>query len=673
MNIYSQLVLIGVYTATYMSVYKKLKNLIITSLINIYIIKISVTTNTMSVTEGTVFNMNAFRDAISIDPRTNVDRTFGENGHPVLTLDGVGDNIVALYYKIVRGESYDVLAPIIERCINEAKRNKNYEELSCLFRIVFQTRSTRGGKAEKLVSYMIFNILSKYYQPVMVDLVSLYPHYGYWKDLLLLLSEMKTNPMPGVNYILFKNKVFKLFADQLKKDHETFTNTTKGETPRIEGFCAKWAPSEGKEHDKQLNAVSEICMFLYPDLVGRIALQGKDKETISRNWRLAKRKYREMVTPLRAALEIPEVKMCANHWEEINIGRITSYCMNQKMLAIGNEQLKVPPSPEEEETGNRYPTNPDRIAARKNLEDHLIKKGISGKQLLPHELVKQVYRNDNLSRLVKLGKNAQWDKVVENLLEQIKSRATELQEKGIDINIDPKRMTVMSDVSGSMTGLPMMVSIAMGILISQITSEAFRDIVMTFETNPKWHKFAPGMTFVQKVNSLALADWGGNTNFEAGMDLIIDLVKSHNLTAEQAPSSIVVVSDMKFDAACGNSRDVPSWAIAYERIKCSWTAIGMKPPTIIFLNVHSGSVGFPAAADQEGTMLLSGWSPSVFKFILSGEMEKETEVIDDITGEVTMIKKEITPAEVVHKILTEDSLNPVQEIVNNHIEYLMKF
>ena len=72
-------------------------------------------------------------------------------------------------------------------------------------------------------------------------------------------------------------------------------------------------------------------------------------------------------------------------------------------------------------------------------------------------------------------------------------------------------------------------------------------------------------------------------------------------------------------------------------------------------------------------MLLSGWSPSVFKFILSGEMEKETEVIDDITGEVTMIKKEITPAEVVHKILTEDSLNPVQEIVNNHIEYLMKF
>jgi len=54
-------------------------------------------------------------------------------------------------------------------------------------------------------------------------------------------------------------------------------------------------------------------------------------------------------------------------------------------------------------------------------------------------------------------------------------------------------------------------------------------------------------------------------------------------------------------------------------------------------------------------------------------MEEETEVVDEITGEVTKIKKQTTPAEVVHKILTEDGLSLVQEIVDNHRDTLIKF
>jgi len=198
---------------------------------------------------------------------------------------------------------------------------------------------------------------------------------------------------------------------------------------------------------------------------------------------------------------------------------------------------------------------------------------------------------------------------------------------------------------------------------------------MTFSGSPQWHKLPSDMTFTEKVQSLSRADWGGNTNFEAAMNLIIKVIKRHGLTAEQVPN-LLIASDMQIDEARGGGyygQNASPWATMYERIKAAFTAIGMPTPTIIFMNLRSGTVGFPTAADHEGTMLLSGWSPSVFKFLLSGEMEEEVEVVDKTTGKVTKVKKQTTPAEVVHKMLTEEGLNPVREIVENHYDTLKMF
>jgi len=43
------------------------------------------------------------------------------------------------------------------------------------------------------------------------------------------------------------------------------------------------------------------------------------------------------------------------------------------------------------------------------------------------------------------------------------------------------------------------------------------------------------------------------------------------------------------------------------------------PPIIIFWNVRADTVGFPVTSDQKGVMMLSGYSPALMKFILSGE------------------------------------------------------
>lgn len=48
-----------------------------------------------------------------------------------------------------------------------------------------------------------------------------------------------------------------------------------------------------------------------------------------------------------------------------------------------------------------------------------------------------------------------------------------------------ENVCVMSDVSGSMSGVPMNVSIGLGLVISQLNKHPkFGQRVMTFETNP---------------------------------------------------------------------------------------------------------------------------------------------------------------------------------------------
>ena len=187
----------------------------------------------------------------------------------------------------------------------------------------------------------------------------------------------------------------------------------------------------------------------------------------------------------------------------------------------------------------------------------------------------------------------------------------------------------------------MHVAIAMGILTSEVTHPAFRDKVLTFDTKPQWHDLSGETTLVDKVKSLAQAPWGGSTNFEAAMRLIAELVQRERLEQHDIPD-LLVVSDMQFDQAHGgyggyggygfyggygdHGRAPASWDTAHEEVVRLFRDVGMNvhgqplnPPNIIFWNVRADTLGYPAAADQKGVMLLSGYSPALMKFILSGE------------------------------------------------------
>jgi hypothetical protein len=231
------------------------------------------------------------------------------------------------------------------------------------------------------------------------------------------------------------------------------------------------------------------------------------------------------------------------------------------------------------------------------------------------------------------------------------------------------RVVPMADVSGSMSGTPMLVSIALGILASEVTHESFRDKVLTFHERPSWHDLSGETSFVQKALKLAQADWGGSTDFYAAMQLIADVVREKKLGAGEIPD-LLVVSDMQFNEAVGHSAK-GYWKLVGDNIKRMFSDLGLElhgrpldPPQIIFWNVRADTVGYPAAADDKGVMMLSGFSPALLKFVLSGEMEEEAVVGVDSAGNAVKEKKQICPREALRKVLYDSGLDDVRNALD---------
>jgi len=620
----------------------------------------------------------------------------GENGHAALSAAGLGDTLLALFDKLVRGLPEDSVRANVAEVMKDARERAEPEMVKNLFVMTFHTRWCRGGKGERTLFYTLLKVLYALYPTVVLDLADLIPKYGYWKDLLSLLIEcpIKCSAGQDVDYSAMHAKVWSLFARQIQTDlAELQCAQAQHRTPQL-SLCAKFAPSEGGKHSKALQADKEICKLLFPAAVGALAADGDI------SWHHTRAKYRRMLTKLRKELQVPETLMCAQRWAEVEFAKVPSLCMDRQKRALLNENKKGEIA---------HPDDPERQACREKLLAHIVDKGVAalkGRQLFPHELVQQVIQpkrgGGDLSAGVSAVLDVQWEAMRNGLLAQVEARKEELalaaapveradalQEAASacpdvvvlsiakDVAMDAavssgatkavglSRIVPMADVSGSMSGTPMMVSIALGILASEVTHESFRDKVLTFDEVPSWHDLSGETSFVKKALSLQKAKWGGSTNFYAAMKLIADVVRQKKLGAGEIPD-LLVVSDMQFNEACAGS-----WELAREQIKKIFVDLGVElhgrpldPPQIIFWNVRSDTVGYPAAADDKGVMMFSGFSPALMKFILSGEMEEEVIVGVDAEGKSIKEKKQIDPKEALRKVLYDSGLDAVREVLD---------
>jgi hypothetical protein len=336
------------------------------------------------------------------------------------------------------------------------------------------------------------------------------------------------------------------------------------------------------EIKKGLVSKNALCAKWMP----RPNKNGKVAANIIRKYlNLTPKEYRKMLAELTTAIE---TNMCAKDFASINYEHVPSVAMARYQNAFNKND------------GSRFGLY------KEALESGEAK--INAGAVYPHDVTKSVDNGD--SRVA----NAQW-LALPNYMEG-----------------STERIMPMCDVSGSMTGLPMDVSVALGLYISERNEGPFKDYFMTFTSRPTLQKTSG--TLSERMRQIK-GPAGYDTDIAAAFDAILDSAMKQGVSKDEMPTMLLLLSDMEFNDYCITGKDMS----ALEMIKQKYNDAGYEMPKIVFWNLNARPGNVPIRFDETGTALVSGFSPSILTALLKGE--------------------EFTPVGIMNTKINEDRYMPV--------------
>lgn len=174
------------------------------------------------------------------------------------------------------------------------------------------------------------------------------------------------------------------------------------------------------------------------------------------------------------------------------------------------------------------------------------------------------------------------------------------------------------DVSGSMLArsgsvVPMHAAIGIGLYVAERNTGIFKNEFVTFSGNPSF-LHVKGNDLRAKINHIFNAPWGLNTDIEKVFDILLDEALKHNVSEEEMPKNIIIISDMEFDCATYNTDKT-----TFESICSKYKAHGYTVPKIIFWNVSGNSIHTPVLHDTVDTVLIGGYKPGMYDVILGSK------------------------------------------------------
>ena len=462
------------------------------------------------------------------------------------------------------------------------------EDKETAVRLLMNMRDIRGGKGEKLIpavllAYLRFSIPANVYEDILRKMIE----YGYWKDLLRVMEICTRAGLAQSKRAVMDTKPIEvqLFAEQLKADSLILQNagSSTDDKKAAISLCAKWAPSEKTHYDHH-------PMFFAKNIAVAMGLNQKD--------------YRKMLSKLRQHLCILETLMSTQKFDQIDFSKLPSVAM-MKMKHAFNRDANA----DGVESDARKALKISYAAFLQKLREGKTKVNVKGIQ--PHELV-STYLNGH----------GEVDDLVEGQWSALKERT-----KSAGAFRD---VTAIVDVSSSMSGQPMEVAIALGILVAECTEGPFHGQVLTFHDQPTWHRLV-GTNLKEQVQCLKKAPWGGSTNLRATFDLILQQAKSAKLTRDEMVKTLFLFTDMQFNQANGHhiclgstsnndSSNDSSWESTFEYAKSTFTEAGYELPRIVCWNLRtSTSKTMPVQQNEPGFCMLSGFSAELLKCILTAQ------------------------------------------------------
>lgn len=177
---------------------------------------------------------------------------------------------------------------------------------------------------------------------------------------------------------------------------------------------------------------------------------------------------------------------------------------------------------------------------------------------------------------------------------------------------------VVIDGSGSMycnsKPMPAKVALSLGIYFAERNSGPFHNHFITFSSKPKLVEIK-GKDIVEKVFYCSSFNEMANTDLAKVFELILRTAVKNNVSKEELPKRIYIVTDMEFDC-CMENAEVTN----FEYAKKLFSAYGYQLPEVIFWNVASRNIQQPVTKNEQGAALISGCTPRLFSMVAEGDV-----------------------------------------------------
>ncbi len=186
---------------------------------------------------------------------------------------------------------------------------------------------------------------------------------------------------------------------------------------------------------------------------------------------------------------------------------------------------------------------------------------------------------------------------------------------------------VLPDVSGSMSGFPMSVSVSLALYFAERNEGMFKDYFLEFSSQAVLRKVS-GSTLSAKMRSVENStNWCGSTNLQSAFDAILKAAIKGNAKQSEMPSTLYVISDMQFNQACG-ANDHTNLELA----RAKYQAAGYEMPHVVFWNCSAWGNDSPATIYDPNVTLISGSSQSTFQYVVEGKTPMQS-MLDIINSE----------------------------------------
>ena len=445
-----------------------------------------------------------------------------------------------------------------------AMRNRSDEDVIMMFRkayaenaelamkMLFYIRDVRGGQGERRFFRVVIKYMANHaeYRDSIRKNIANIAEYGRWDDLYALCDTALEQDM------------FAFMKGQLALDLDC-------KTPSLLG---KWMKSENASSQETARLADKTRRYLG----------------------MTHKQYRKVLSTLRARINVLEVLMSANRWDEIEFDKIPSKAgLIYKNAFARRDMIKA-----------KY----EKFAKDENTK-------VNAGTLYPYEVVEKAIqlmggyygygRRVSLDNTDRLMINKYWDNLTDYFA-------------GAKLNA-----LCMVDTSGSMSGTPINVATALGMYCAERNHGPWHNHYISFSSRPQLIETA-GVDFCDKVQRIVATNLCENTNIEAAFDMVLNTAVRNRMSDVDMPEYMIVISDMEFDQATGNgwrrngNMTVANAETVMETIERKFNQAGYHMPKLIYWNVDARQANIPMIGNHY-VSYVSGFSPSIFKSILTGK------------------------------------------------------